>query len=390
MRTLLILLLTSLSASVAAQAIPDFNPNFKTQQTASAQESGEKMQTTYDKGKTTVMIPEELKGDMGSLMGITGDQLDAGGTFDHYKDAKRRIDALIKTRQCTKIEGDTAPTGCTKTEFLPAAGFNDKMMKISDSIERYTVLRDFFEAANGLGGNPSLWRRFFPVHSVMQAKYFFIYNNDEQGIMFIDKVGLQTDFSSSYSANANLVTGIIPLKPLPLKFTMATNITQQTSDLDSLAAAKLVNGGLLNFSVLAPVFFSKWYVEEGKKVVFYLPVEYRFNMDNVRDKLAFSDTYHYHELSAYLMGTFDLLQNKSDTDQATLFGAVKMSYYNGGHQFSTKLSANKFWTAQASLGIKIKDKYTLSANIPFWSDDEMIRSQQVATFGITFQPAKKE
>src|SRR5690606_2649771 len=110
--------------------------------------------------------------------------------------------------------------------------------KYSDSIQRYRVLRSFFRTANTLGGNPKWYLRLIPVRNTMSARYFFLDNNDEANVMFINKVGIQTDFSSSYSANANLITGVL----FPFKFTMATNISQQTSDDDQVAANKLPNG----------------------------------------------------------------------------------------------------------------------------------------------------
>src|SRR5690606_17523232 len=111
---------------------------------------------------------------------------------------------------------------------------------------------------------------------------------------------------------------------------------------------------------------------------------------DINDKVAFNDTYNYAEFSGYVMGTIDLLQKEDVADLATLFAVCKFSYYNGSHQFSSTLSTNKFWTAHASVGIQIKNKYTISANIPFWSDNDIIKNQQIATLGLTFQPTKKE
>lgn len=337
-----------------------------------------KSEPTYDKGITTVSIPARLQNDMKLLMGISGDELDAFVAAEYWTTTNKKVDSLTKKRN--EIKFNTSESGRLMVDY------NDTYKKYSDSIQRYRVLRSFFRTANTLGGNPKLfWTRFFPVKNTMSARYFFLDNNDEANVMLINKVGIQTDFSSSYSANANLITGVL----FPFKFTMATNISQQTSDEDQIAANKLPNGGLWNVSMLMPILFSKSYVGNGKKIIFYVPVEYRFNIDNVEDKIAFNDTYNYHEASTYFMGTFDLLQKDSDTDVASLFGALKFSYFNGNSQFGAKLLTNKFWTANLTLGIQIRDKYTVSANIPLGADDDIIRKQQVATIGLTFQPSNK-
>lgn len=349
---------------------------------------------TYDKGKTTVVIPQRLQNDMKELMGINGKYLDARGAYYNDIESRRRRDSLINKRNCTFIAGNFSNQNACKNKksirYLTTAAFNDEMGKLNDSIKRYEVLSDFFTTANSLGGSPKLKRSFAPVQNTMQAKYFFLDNTDEESIMFLTKVGLQSDFNEIYSANATLISGVVPIRWLPLKFSMATNITQQTSDNDSVAATKLTNGGLLNVGLLWPFFFRKWYVDNGKKATLYFPVEFRYNIDDIKDKVAFNDTYNYAEFSGYLMGTIDLLQKEDVEDAATLFAVCKVSYYNGSHQFSSTLSANKFLTAHASVGIQIKNKYTISANIPFWSNNDIIKKQQIATFGLTFQPTKKE
>ncbi|MBW8362037.1 MAG: hypothetical protein K0M56_07625 [Kaistella sp.] len=389
MRTLLLYAMIIWSSALSAQTVPDFNTKIMREPAADIKQT--KNAATYDQRQFMVPVPSRLKNDMELLMGITGNHLDARGAFQYNEKSKRRIDSLTMSRDCTRIFGDPdKPEKCDRISFVSSASFNDKMMAYNDSIKRYQMLREFFKTANVLGGAPTFWRGFHPIRSTTQAKYFFLDNTDEENIMFINKVGLQSNFSSIYNANATLLTGVIPTWKIPLKFSMATNITQQTSERDSIAATKLPNGGLLNVGVLWPAFFKQWYVDNGKKVAFYLPIEYRYNIDDVKDNVAFNDTYYYHELSAYLMGTVDLLQKDDVVDVAALFGAFKMSYYNGGNQFSSRLSANKFWTAYATLGVQIKNKYTVSANIPLWSDNDLIKQQQVATLGLTFQPSKKE
>ncbi|TXF77756.1 hypothetical protein [Chryseobacterium sp.] len=380
MRTFIIISAMSVCSLALSAQIPEFNTQIKSEPTAKGVvKSDSSGSLTYDRARTTVPIPADLKEDMRELMNLYGDELDAYAADSLRAFTNKKLTELYKKQKNTKIT--------LNAEGLPAKSYYTTMDNYSSLIERYKILRSFFRTANSLGGNPTFIARIFPVKNLMNAKYFFLYNNDEESVMFIDKLGLQSNFSSTYSANANLVSGV--LAPF-FKFTMATNISQQTSEDDQEAVNKLPNGGLFNVSLLAPLFFSKSYIGNGKKVIFYLPVEYRFNVDDVKDKIAFNETYNYHQFSSYFMGTFDLLQKDADTDLATLFGAFKMSYYNGGNQFSSRLSANKFWTAYATLGIQIKNKYTVSANIPLWSDNDLIKQQQVATLGLTFQPAKKE
>ncbi len=378
MRTFTISAMILWSSLVFAQ-VPDFNSRIKSDAAANGLVKDSSESSTYDINRTTVLIPAELKRDMKELLNLTGDRLDAYAA-DSLRGFTQKKIAELETKRKNR-------TVTLNTQGLPTESYYEETAEYSSLIERYKVLRSFLTTANSLGGNPRFRARFLPVKNLMNAKYFFLYNNDEESVMFIDKLGLQSNFSSTYSANANLVSGV--LAPF-FKFTMATNISQQTSEDDEEAVNKLPNGGLFNVSLLAPLFFSKSYIGNGKKVIFYLPVEYRFNVDDVQDKIAFNDTYNYHQFSSYFMGTFDLLQKDAETDLATLFGSFKMSYYNGGHQFSSRLSANKFWTAYATLGIQIRNKYTLSANIPLWSDNDLIKQQQIATLGLTFQPSKKD
>ncbi|SIS80138.1 hypothetical protein SAMN05421789_10728 [Kaistella chaponensis] len=323
---------------------------------------------TYDTGSILVPIPQYLQPDMQELMGIKENEVSAFACDNLRTIVIKRIDELGQKR---KIYSN-ADTG----------QYSRQMIAYDKLIARYKALKTFFKTANSLGGTPNYLSRLLPLRSVMSAKYFFLYNNDEESVMFINKVGIQSNFSSSFSANADVVSGVI----FPFKFTMATNISQQTSEKDSVATSKLMNGGLLNISLITPIIFSKWYIGNGKKVIIYIPVEYRFNVDDIKDKVAFNSTYNYHELSGYIMGTVDLLQKESIKDEATLFGAVKHSYFIGGSQFQSKISDNKFWLTQLTVGIKIKNKYTLSANIPIYSTSSVIKKQQAATVGITFEP----
>ena len=336
---------------------------------------------TYDKGAILVPIPPYLQADMKNLMNINSTELDAYASYSLWKDADRKIKELQDSQNCAKllVDGKDKNDPC----FIPREHFNEEMKKYSDSIKRYSQLRSFFKTANKLGGTPKLsFGKLLPVKNIMSAKYFFLYNNDEENIMFINKVGIQSNFSNSFSANADVVSGVLYIT----KFKMATNISQQTSETDSIAATKLMNGGLLNMSVTVPILFSKYYIGNGKSFVLYAPVEYRFNIDDVKDKVEFNSTYNYHEVSGYIMATIDLLQKESVKDEATLFGALKHSYFTGGSQFESKITDNKFWLTQLTLGIKIKDKYTFSANIPLHSTSDIVKRKQVATFGITFEP----
>ena len=324
---------------------------------------------TYDSGSILVPIPAYLQPDMQELMGIKEKEVSAFASDSLYKIVENKIKEL-------EVERATYPP-------TDASKYSTQIIAYDKTIARYKVLKAFFKTANKLGGTPTYFSRLFPVKNVMSAKYFFLFNNDEESVMFINKVGIQSNFSSSFSANADVVTGVVGT----LKFTMATNISQQTSEKDSVATSKLMNGGLFNVSLLYPLLFSKWYIGNGKKVIIYIPAEYRFNVDDIKDKVAFNSTYNYHEFSAYLMATIDLLQKESVKDEATLFGAVKHSYFIGGSQFESKISDNKFWLTQFTVGIKVKNKYTLSANLPLYSTSSVVKKQQAATLGITFEPS---
>lgn len=385
MKTIITIMIILLSSNLSAQ-IPDFNSEIKIK--SETKSNNESTDITNSSNKYSVKIPDELKEDIKKIYKIEEDNIDARGAFNYVKSARRKLDSLSACRSSTYIVGDPEGLKDNVATFSNEQEYNALMLKYSDYEESITKLLEFFKTANALGGQPKVIRGVFPIKSISQAKYFFLYNNDEKSVMFINKLGIKTDFSSSYSASADVITGIIPIKFIPLKFIMATNISQQTSENDSIAANKLNNGGLLNLSLQYPVFFYKWNVEKNRSVIFYMPLEYRFNVDDIKDKIAFSDSYFYHEISTYFMTSIDLIQHRDEKDAATLFGAIKASYYTGGDQFKSKLNDNKFWLYRLTLGIQIKDKYTISANIPLKSSSSSISDQQIASFGITFQPSK--
>ncbi|NJM80407.1 MAG: hypothetical protein HC854_13775 [Flavobacterium sp.] len=99
---------------------------------------------------------------------------------------------------------------------------------------------------------------------------------------------------------------------------------------------KIPRGGLFNVGLTYTLFYSNWKYIDNNSVVVYMPLETRFHLDGVKNDENLNDTFFYNEISSALYLSFDLLQNKENSDVATLFVAGKLSYFNGGSQFSEK------------------------------------------------------
>jgi|GEM_PF-1552262 len=250
---------------------------------------------------------------------------------------------------------------------------------------------EYYKMINSITENPKIKRRFFPLRSNAQAAFFYFSNDGERKINLVQDVLLQRNFDGSNSINSEILSGIIPIPSIPIKLSLGSTITQVDDKVDSTAKAanKLPYGGLFNATVTYPLFFSNSVVGNDKYMVFYIPLENKFNIDEVKDKQTISNTYYYNELSTAFLASIDLLQSSKTADNLTIFAAVKGSYISGGNKFYDKIGRKNLTLLQFNAGVKIAKKFTIAFNLPLRSSAKDVLDNQTASIALKFEPNSK-
>lgn len=264
---------------------------------------------------------------------------------------------------------------------------NQRVNKILDSIKIWNQLRQDLITLNSLGGNPKFSRKFIPLRSIQQAKYFyFIDTVNQKKIKLVSDLVAQSSFDGTISLSSNVFTGILPIEHLPIKINLSTTVSQtKDSTATGKASAKLPYGGLVNINLSYPLFYSSKEKDKGKYTTFYMPIELKYHLDDVKDKAQFKDTYHYFEASTSLYISADLIQ-QDNKESITIFANPNLAYYYGGGVFKQKIGYNNFWISQLNVGIKLAKQFTLGANIPLYSSRKEIKDKQNASLALIFEP----
>jgi len=265
-----------------------------------------------------------------------------------------------------------------------------------ENILLYRDARDYFYAINCLEGAPKIHQRFFPIRSIMQAKFFYLGDNDTKNanVDLLSNFAIQSDFGNKSMIQSDLISGIVPItKRVPVKLDLSTTISQNNDSLKSdQSKSKVLYGGLVHGTVTYPLFYSNWIYDHKKNrgLFIYVPLTGTLNFDNVssRNDQALKDAFYFGELAAALYVQSDLIQNKSNTNVVSVFFNSKFAFIDGGSSFYDNLNTNRtgFWLAQINAGIKIKDRVTFAVNIPVYCSNKDVISKQNATIGFTIDP----
>jgi hypothetical protein len=323
-------------------------------------------------GMSRYLLPKELRDNARKYLGMDS-IIDPYGSYRQIKVCNNKIDSLVNRRGYL----DTILAVSTQ-EYL----------QITQEIEILESIKYYLTTINSLEGKPKIWRRFFPIRSIIQAQYFYLdSDNGDKAFKFIGDVGVQTNFDNLFSLKSEILNGVTKLG-VPVKFLVSSTVTQNSEKgADSSAMNKLQNGGLINAGISYALFFSKNKFGLSKKhsSYFYIPLEYKFHMDNVANGKLIKDMYYYHEPSVSTMFVTDILQSEN-TDLATFFAAVKYSYFFGGNKFEEKMTENNFDLLQGTIGLKIQNKFTIAFNIPLYSNINTIKNMQSANLSLVFTP----
>jgi hypothetical protein len=264
---------------------------------------------------------------------------------------------------------------------------NNNIIKITANIKLWKELKEDLKTLNSLGGNPKFSRKFVPLRSIQQAKYFYFTDTlNQKNIKLVSDLVAQSSFDGTISLSSNVFTGILPIEHLPIKINLSTTVSQtKDSTATDKASAKLPYGGLVNINLSYPLFYSSKEKDKGKYTTFYMPFELKYHLDDVKDKAQFKDTYHYFEASTSLYISADLIQ-QDNKESITIFANPNLAYYYGGGVFKQKIGYNSFWISQLNIGIKLAKQFTLGANIPLYSSQKEIKDKQNASLALIFEP----
>ncbi|GAB3430906.1 hypothetical protein [Niabella aquatica] len=367
---LCIIFILGINSLVLSQTIPNINEKVLNNKKIESGSINKDVPSTEN--KLGYSFPEELKESANKYLKITSD-IDAYGSHRLIEVCNKKIDSLNNKRDILD-----------KTQNAS----NQDYLQITKELEELESLKAHLTIINSLEGKPTIWRRFFPVRSTIQAQYFYLDSDDgDRALKFIGDVGVQTNFDNLFSLKSEILSGVTKLG-IPVKFLLSSTVTQDSEqEADSTAVNKLQNGGLINAGISYALFFSKNKFGLGKKhsSYFYIPLEYKFHMDNVENGKLVKDMYYYHEPSVSAMFVTDIIQ-KGNTDLATFFTAVKYSYFIGGSKFEEKITENNFDFLQGTVGLKIQDKFTIAFNIPLYSNVKAIKNMQSANLSLVFAP----
>lgn len=266
---------------------------------------------------------------------------------------------------------------------------NSQVVDLAKEIKWLDEGYEYYRTINSIDGNPKMIRRFFPLRSTSQAAYFYFGNNGEKKISLVQDVMFQRNYDGSNSLNSEILSGVLPIPIFPIKMSIGSTITQVAEKVDSteVAANKLPYGGFFNLTMSVPLFFSSTIVGEDKHMIFYLPIENRFNIDEVKDGISLGDTYHFNEISASFLASIDLVQSAKTADNVNIFAGVKAAYYSGNSKFSDKVGHHDFSLLQVNAGIKLAKKFTIAINIPLSSSASNIINNQSGSIALKFEPS---
>lgn len=375
MKIKIILLLILVNLKVEAQVIQSFNKDYsdnlkKKTIIQSDSYSVDFLKLFEDKENTTTSEYDQF-------LELKNKTVDPNMAFELQKKCSVLIDTLIiKRKNLIKSEKDID-------------SLNEKSIHISNQIKELKKVRDYLGAVNSLNGSPKIFRRFFPLRTVEQARMFYLESTDgEKKLTFVKDVSYQNNFVGSNTLNSSILTAVFPLftRFAPLKVNVASTISQNNDTItQNKVADKIAKGGLFNIGLTYTLLFSNWKYLDENAVVIYLPIEMRYHIDDVKNGVDLNDSYSFNEVSASLYTSFDLIQNKQNADLATLFFAGKLSYFNGSSKFSEKLDENKFSLFQLNVGLKIAKKFTIAANVPIGSSSKTFLNTQITTLTLVFE-----
>ncbi|MDM1296541.1 hypothetical protein HX021_19825 [Sphingobacterium sp. N143] len=245
----------------------------------------------------------------------------------------------------------------------------------------------YFSSLNNTGASGKI---FFPFRDPDQAKKYFFGKDKQEYLKLVQDVMIQRNFDGSNSLNSELISAIAPIPSLPIKLAIGSTITQvdeKKIDSTNIGKNKLPYGGLFNATFTYPFVFTT--INTGKKdhlLRIYVPMEYKFNIDEVKDNQPMANSYSFSELSGMLFMSIDLVRSDETLSKMNLFAGIKGSYYFGNEKFADRIGRRDFSLLQFNTGIKIADKFTIGFNIPLKSSYSNLLESQAASIALKFQP----
>ncbi|WP_313263604.1 hypothetical protein [Sphingobacterium sp.] len=245
----------------------------------------------------------------------------------------------------------------------------------------------YFESLSNTGASGKI---FSPFRDPDQAKEYFFGKDQQEHLMLVQDVMIQRNFDGSNSLNSELISAIVPIPSIPIKLAIGSTITQvdeKKIDSTNIGKNKLPYGGLFNATFTYPFVFTT--INTGKKdhlLRIYVPIEYKFNIDEVKDNQPMANSYNFNELSSMLFLSIDLVRSDETLSKMNLFAGIKGSYYFGNEKFADRIGRRDFSLLQFNTGIKIADKFTIGFNIPLKSSYRNLLENQAASIALKFQP----
>lgn len=245
----------------------------------------------------------------------------------------------------------------------------------------------YFSSINNTGASGKI---FFPFKNPDQAKEYFFGKDQQENLKLVQDVMIQRNFDGSNSLNSELISAIVPIPSIPIKLSIGSTITQvdeKKIDSTNIGKNKLPYGGLFNATFTYPFVFTTINTgKEGHLLRIYVPMEYKFNIDEVKDNQPMANSYSFSELSSMLFFSIDLVRSDETLSKMNLFAGIKGSYYFGNEKFADRIGRRDFSLLQFNTGIKIAGKFTIGFNIPLKSSYRNLLENQAASIALKFQP----
>ncbi|WP_286844133.1 MULTISPECIES: hypothetical protein [Sphingobacterium] len=229
----------------------------------------------------------------------------------------------------------------------------------------------------------------FPFKTPDDAVKHFYGPDKNDHYKLVQDVMVQRNFDGSNSLNSELFSAIVPIPSIPIKLAIGSTITQvdeKKIDSTNIGKNKLPYGGFFNATFTYPFVFTETEVSMGKFMRFYIPLEYKFNIDEVKDNQPMAQTYNFHELSSMFFFSIDLVRSEETLSNMNLFAGFKTSYYFGNGKFADRIGSHDFSLLQFNTGVKIAGKFTIGFNIPVYSSSTNMLKNQAASIALKFQP----
>lgn len=343
--------------------------------------------------------------------GLWADRIDeALGTLYQHNCEKKLQDIVAKRKEFKLIAAIDKQEFSENTEAANAIIAENKIMHFNqsevNSILNYTLdqknilalaLKDeenayqdgirYFSSLNNTGVSGKI---FFPFRNPDQAKAYFFGKDLQEHLKLVQDVMIQRNFDGSNSLNSELISAIVPIPSIPIKLSIGSTITQvdeKKIDSTNIGKNKLPYGGLFNATFTYPLVFTTINTgKEGHLLRIYLPMEYKFNIDEVKDNQPMANSYSFSELSSMAFFSIDLVRSDKSLSKMNLFLGLKGSYYFGNEKFADRIGRRDFSLLQFNTGIKIADKFTIGFNIPLKSNYNSLLESQAASIALKFQP----